>query len=452
MSFQNLNIVTRLGLGFGALIVLAIGLGTFSLFTMGTLAALTENLHEHPMAVTNAAADARGNILAMRLEIVTAALSEKPEEIDVSARRIDQLEAATYDDFNLMLNRFLGDKAQIQRAFQTFKDWKPFRDQVLALAREGQRDEAMKVVRGPGGQRAEAARTEIKDVNTWAQQKGDDFYRSATLQRDNAIRITCVILATIFVLALLVALLITRSITRPVARLRGAMVRLAEGDHGVEIPFTGLTNEIGAMAGTVQVFKEIGVQKLQMDAAERQRQEDERQAAAAQRDREQQIGQEIAALIAAVGGGDLSRRVDLAGKDGFYRAMSEGINSLTDTVEAIITDLTVVAGALAEGDLSKRITKDYLQRHLQPARGDRRSDHPRHRRDFGRRRRGLGRQRRSFGTDRAAGLEPGRDRGLHGAAGRDGAHQRRKRPACQQDGRRGAECRRTGRQGCRVGH
>jgi methyl-accepting chemotaxis protein len=359
MSFQNLNIVTRLGLGFLAVIVLAMALGGFSLLTMGTLAKLTENLHEHPMAVTNATADARGNILGIRLEVLTAALAETPDDVNAAAKRVDELEAATYADFDVMRQRFLGDQTKIQQALQTFKAWKPIRDEAFAAARAGKRDEALQIIRGQGGQQAELARNEIRDVNAWAQEKGNDFYKNATAQRDDAFRITSVILAAIFVLALVIAILITRSITRPVATLRQVMVRLAEGDHQVEVPFTGLTNEIGAMAATVQVFKETGIQKLHMDAAEKQRIDQERQAAAAQRDRERQIGQEIAALIAAVGEGDLTRRIDLAGKDGFYRAISEGVNRLTDTIEAIITDLTVVAEGLAEGDLSQRITKDY---------------------------------------------------------------------------------------------
>ena len=96
-----------------------------------------------------------------------------------------------------------------------------------------------------------------------------------------------------------------------------------------------------------------------MDEAEAQRLEAERKAAEAQRVREQGIAQEIAALIDAVAKGDLSSRIDLAGKDGFYKTMSEGINRLTDTVQGAIADIARVLGALADGDLNQRITKDY---------------------------------------------------------------------------------------------
>jgi len=168
-----------------------------------------------------------------------------------------------------------------------------------------------------------------------------------------------------FVLAWIVA----RSIVRPVTDMTGAMTKLAAGDLAVAVPALSNRDEIGAMAKAVQVFKDNAVEKKRMDEAERERLEAERRADEAQRAREAAIGQEIATLIDGISKGDLSRRIDLAGKDGFYKTMSEGINRLTDTVEGVIADLAEVMGALAGGDLNKRLTRDY-QGAFQRLKGD----------------------------------------------------------------------------------
>ncbi|MBK1836522.1 HAMP domain-containing protein [Azospirillum sp. YIM B02556] len=162
-----------------------------------------------------------------------------------------------------------------------------------------------------------------------------------------------------FVLGIVVALLTARSIVRPVVRMTGTMTELAAGNLAVDVPALENRDEIGSMAKAVLVFKENAVEKRRMDEAERERLEAERRAAEAQRVREQAIGEEIAGLIDAVSKGDLDRRIDLAGKDGFYKTMSEGINRLTDTVEAVIADLGEVLSALAQGDLNRRVTRDY---------------------------------------------------------------------------------------------
>ncbi|HYD68690.1 methyl-accepting chemotaxis protein [Azospirillum sp.] len=160
-------------------------------------------------------------------------------------------------------------------------------------------------------------------------------------------------------IGLLLAWIVARSITRPVNDMTATMTKLAAGDLTVAIPALSNQDEIGAMAKAVQVFKDNAIAKQRMDEAERERLEAERREDEAQRAREAAIGQEIAALIDSVSKGDLSRRIDLSGKDGFYKTMSEGINRLTDTVAGVIADLGGVLGALAKGDLNTRIDKDY---------------------------------------------------------------------------------------------
>ncbi len=162
-----------------------------------------------------------------------------------------------------------------------------------------------------------------------------------------------------FVLGILIALITARSIVRPVVQMTGTMTELAAGNLAVDVPALENRDEIGLMAKAVLVFKDNAVEKKRMDEAERERLEAERRAAEAQRAREQAIGEEIAGLIDAVSKGDLDRRIDLAGKDGFYKTMSQGINRLTDTVEAVIADLGEVLSALAQGDLNRRVTRDY---------------------------------------------------------------------------------------------
>ncbi len=55
---------------------------------------------------------------------------------------------------------------------------------------------------------------------------------------------------------IIIGRLIGRAISQPITTMVGAMSQLADGNNTVTIPGTGLRNEIGAMAGAVQVFKD----------------------------------------------------------------------------------------------------------------------------------------------------------------------------------------------------
>ena len=72
----------------------------------------------------------------------------------------------------------------------------------------------------------------------------------------------------------LVLLLTGSSITKPIARLTAAMDQLAAGKLDVRIIDIGRRDEVGAMAATVQVFKDNAVEKvkLEKDQAETKRQ------------------------------------------------------------------------------------------------------------------------------------------------------------------------------------
>ncbi|MEI6987426.1 MAG: methyl-accepting chemotaxis protein [Rhodospirillaceae bacterium] len=124
-----------------------------------------------------------------------------------------------------------------------------------------------------------------------------------------------------------------------------------------------LTQAAELLASKFQVtfLDRDGSQRKDLDGllAQQARLEAERKAAELQRERELAIGREIASLIDTVSKGELTSRLDLTGKEGFYRTMSEGVNRLTETVQGAITDIARVVGALAEGDLNQRITKDY---------------------------------------------------------------------------------------------
>lgn len=71
------------------------------------------------------------------------------------------------------------------------------------------------------------------------------------------------------------------------------------------------------------------------------------------------INEDISTLVDGVRRGDLSKRIDLQNKQGFYAELSSGINDLVSVNEQIVTDTARVFAAMAEGDLSTTIDSNY---------------------------------------------------------------------------------------------
>ncbi|MGD9786949.1 MAG: hypothetical protein AB7U30_03250, partial [Sulfuricellaceae bacterium] len=72
-----------------------------------------------------------------------------------------------------------------------------------------------------------------------------------------------------------------------------------------------------------------------------------------------QIVNEIQGIVEAANQGDFSKKMDLSGKAGYTQTLAELLNQLSDTTEVGLKDVMRVAKALAAGDLSQKITKDY---------------------------------------------------------------------------------------------
>lgn len=172
------------------------------------------------------------------------------------------------------------------------------------------------------------------------------------------------------------------TITRPVGALVKTMGLLAGGDTSVEVSEISRGDEIGTMAKAVLVFRNAAIEKTRLEAetaerdrrataekAERERRAMEEKAEADRRaaaEREAAAAKVMGEFDAAVGGivkaamaGDFTQRVPLDGKDGVVRNLAASMNAMCDNVGKVFDDLVRMLGALAQGDLTSRITATY---------------------------------------------------------------------------------------------
>ena len=105
------------------------------------------------------------------------------------------------------------------------------------------------------------------------------------------------------------------------------------GDHTMVITANPMINEQGQRLGTVAEWHD--------------------------RTAEVAVEKEVADFVVAVTMGDFSKRVDLQGKEGFLRDLSEGFNQMLHASETSLNEVVRVLDALSRGDLTQTITADY---------------------------------------------------------------------------------------------
>ena len=159
----------------------------------------------------------------------------------------------------------------------------------------------------------------------------------------------------------LIAFLIARSVSGPIASLTRSMHELADGNFDVVLPGLDRKDEVGNIAKAVETFKVKAAEKAQREAeqkAEQDRRADvEREAAMARVAQEFQAA--IGGIVEAAVAGDFSKRVEIEAKTGLILNIGSSINTLCDNVGRALNDFAQMLGAMATGDLSRRMIADY---------------------------------------------------------------------------------------------
>ncbi len=129
----------------------------------------------------------------------------------------------------------------------------------------------------------------------------------------------------------LIAWWITRMIVGPLIRAKNVVESIAKGDLTSGITITS-KDEVGQL---LEAMKQM------------------------QKSLSQVIEKDIQSIVDAARAGDLTQRVELEGKVGFYEKLSRGVNDVVRSGDTIVRDTVRVFGALARGDLSETYTREY---------------------------------------------------------------------------------------------
>ncbi|WP_299869821.1 methyl-accepting chemotaxis protein [uncultured Roseobacter sp.] len=180
--------------------------------------------------------------------------------------------------------------------------------------------------------------------------------------------------------AVVASVFLARSISTPVVSLTSTISRLTDGELDAEVHYADRKDEIGAIAKSIDYFreklKEVEAARADKSAAEarerealaeqqraeaealakeKEAEEQQRLDAEAKRASELVIAEEIANVVSACASGDFGQRLDMVGKDGIFAELCAGINQIAETTETNINDVVNCIGELSKGNLGVRI-------------------------------------------------------------------------------------------------
>ncbi|MDI7862201.1 methyl-accepting chemotaxis protein [Rhizobiaceae bacterium n13] len=133
-----------------------------------------------------------------------------------------------------------------------------------------------------------------------------------------------------------------RQLSRPITRVTDTMKAVADGNFDIDVPFVGRSDEIGQMAGAVEVFKQNGIAVRRLNAQE-----------TAMRAKSDDLQSSMSVVVAAAAAGDFSRRIEKDYEDDSLNRFAGNINELLASVDSGVTETRRVVASLADGDLTQ---------------------------------------------------------------------------------------------------
>ena len=272
MALSDITIRSKVYTAFGLILAVTLALGGFAIDRLAQVNADASQIRGQWLPATQTIARmslgfeqyriAEGRALVAASADATAAV-----EADLKAR--SQEVAKQQAAYGAMLNGAAA--ASLAREFD--RDWNEYMaisNEMLTLVRQGAKDQAALIYNGKERSpvaNARASAAKLMDLNVQggnaAALRGAQVYTAARIWIIGA-------LVVAVLLCCLTAILIVRGVSKPVLAMTRTMQRLADGDLVADIGGTERKDEIGAMARTVQVFKEHMEQEKIVTAQEQE--------------------------------------------------------------------------------------------------------------------------------------------------------------------------------------
>ncbi|MBF0273200.1 MAG: PAS domain S-box protein [Magnetococcales bacterium] len=136
----------RAAMGLVVFVVGVIGVGGLVLDRMQRLSGLTEQIHHHPFAVSNAVLRVREQAAAMRLGVMES-LQEQEMDWERLSTRLEGQEQKAREDWHQVQERYLGDPAQVRAFGEALTGWIALNRDILVARRDRGVETALQVMR-----------------------------------------------------------------------------------------------------------------------------------------------------------------------------------------------------------------------------------------------------------------------------------------------------------------
>ncbi|MGI3777293.1 MAG: MCP four helix bundle domain-containing protein, partial [Janthinobacterium lividum] len=254
---SDVTIRNKIALAFVVVVGSTVGLGAFGLQRMGAINAAAEEVRNNSLPSAVMLGQLRAAMQQYRIKegryILSPAAEKEAEEVNLNGGAQGVVKARQAYDAMIDPGE---ERERFQRIDALWNEYTDIHRQLISLSRSGRTDEATASYKEASAKSFNAVMDLVNQGMEYNRRTGVEAAdRGAQIYRTTWWLMASALAATV-VLAGLVGLLLVRAVSSPLTSMTAVMRRLADRDMSAQIEGVGRGDEIGAMAGAVQVFKD----------------------------------------------------------------------------------------------------------------------------------------------------------------------------------------------------
>ncbi len=257
MFLRALNIGPRLAAGFGALLLLLIGLGVFALYEMSQMDEISTEINDDWMPGVRAVGDLGTSIMRYRVFTLRVAADEDPVMVEQNIERMRTIRSevqANQKRYEEVINT-AEEREVYNRYVEAQAEYFENAEIIVDYAQDGDFGSAMGIVNialgGPADRMAEAL-LELSDINQEGSRAANARGEAVFAQAQTAV-IAAIVGAVLLVIGL--AVYLARSIVQPLAQALDNAETIAAGDLSQPIDVKG-HDEPARLLNSLAVMRE----------------------------------------------------------------------------------------------------------------------------------------------------------------------------------------------------
>ena len=304
MQLQNFKIGARLTLGFAVLGGLMLLQGIFALYSMSNMHKITENIDKNTIPSLQSLAALNLNVMQMRVFTLRLMVAQQ-DDIQVVKQKISDIhqDIATIRQEYEKLISIAGEQQLYAEFSQSYRQYGEFKNQLVSLIEQNQREQATLMVNNSLAQSAEQMEKTLLELNQLITVHATEQAILSESSYSNTWNYVIAIIVMSLGLALFAAIVLSRSIVIPVRLAVRLAEKVAEGDLTQAIQVTG-KDEIAELAQSLQTMqqnlretvKHIAMSSMQLASAAEELNTVTDSAAAGMNQQNDEIQQAVAAI------------------------------------------------------------------------------------------------------------------------------------------------------------